>query len=208
LGWVVMRKDAGFTLVELLVTVSIIAILATMAAPSIGQSLANQRVKQAAFELAQTLKTARSNAILYRRALAVRPSYTGKTNSNWNGTSGLYNTNVPVASQALVSAASWYVFETGTTAATTTATDNRVTATSKVDSSVDVNLPNVVSIQFLPDSSVQTQATQGGAFTTTAQTQTFTVCSTNTNARANTGRQVSVSRFGNVTVSEKSTGVC
>jgi type IV fimbrial biogenesis protein FimT len=203
-----MRKHAGFTLIELLVTVSIIAILATLAAPSIGQSLANQRVKQAAFELAQTLKTARSNAILYRRALAVRSSYTGTTNRNWNGTAGLYNTNVPTASQALVSAASWYVFETGNTTATTTATNNRVTATSKVNSTVDVNLPNVVAIQFLPDSSVQTQATQNGAFTTIAQTQTFAVCSTNTSVRANTGRQVSVSRFGNITVSEKSTGVC
>lgn len=62
-----MRKHAGFTLIELLVTVSIIAILAALAAPSIGQSLANQRVKQAAFDLNAAFSQARYQAAMLRR---------------------------------------------------------------------------------------------------------------------------------------------
>jgi prepilin-type N-terminal cleavage/methylation domain-containing protein len=205
-----MRHNAGFTLIELLVVVAIIAIISTLAAPSIGQALANQQVKQATFELAQTLQTARSNAILYRRAIIVRSTYTTTAGRNWNGlTSGTpYQTSVPTAAQASLIGSSWYVLETGTNTALTTATDNRVTSTSRVNESVDVNNPNFIAIRFLPDSSVEIQATKDGLFTASTQTQTFSMCSNKTAARVPTGRQVIINRFGNVSVSEKSAGVC
>lgn len=207
-GSINMRHNAGFTLIELMVALSVMAIVAVLAAPSIGQTLANQQVKQAAFELAQTLQTARSNAIIYRRAIIVRSAYTGTANRNWNGSGGLYKTDVSTAQQNLVSNASWYVLETGTGVSTTASTNNRVSATSKVNTSVDVNLPNIVAFRFLPDASVEVQAVQDGAYSANTITRTFSVCPTNASAKASAGRQVIVNRFGNVTVSEKSTGVC
>ena len=210
LGRIDMRHNAGFTLIELLVVVAIIAIISTLAAPSIGQALANQQVKQATFELAQTLQTARSNAILYRRAVIVRSTYSTTTGRNWNGlvSGSPYQTSVPTEAQASLIGSSWYVLETGTNTALTTATNNRVTSTSRVNESVDVNNPNFIAIRFLPDSSVEIQATKDGAFTASTQTQTFSMCSNKTAARVPTGRQVIINRFGNVSVSEKSAGVC
>jgi prepilin-type N-terminal cleavage/methylation domain-containing protein len=205
-----MRHNAGFTILELMVVVAIIAILAVLAAPSIGQALANQQVKQAAFDLAQTFQTARSNAILYRRAIIVRSSYVSSAGRNWNGVvSGLpYQTSVPVAEQAKILNSSWYVLETGTDTDIGVSTNNRVSTVSTVSSAVDVNNPNGVALRFLPDATVEIQLSKDAAFTNSAVTQVFKVCSNNSAARLVTGREVSVNRFGNVTVSEKSTGVC
>lgn len=63
-------SSRGFTLVELLVTVAIIAILAGLAAPSFVQFLARQAVTSQANEFASALRTARSEAL--KRGLPVR----------------------------------------------------------------------------------------------------------------------------------------
>lgn len=67
-------NSQGFTLVELLITVAIIAILATVAAPSFLQTLANQRMKSAAYELSATFAEARYQAALQRVSMTVTSS--------------------------------------------------------------------------------------------------------------------------------------
>ena len=66
-----MKYSQGFTLVELLVTVSIISILAVVAAPSFLQTLANQRMKSAAYDLSATFAEARYQAALQRVTMNV-----------------------------------------------------------------------------------------------------------------------------------------
>lgn len=53
----------GFTLIELVVTVAIVAILATLAVPTMRDTVLNQQVKTAAFDVYSSLIYARSEAI-------------------------------------------------------------------------------------------------------------------------------------------------
>jgi type IV fimbrial biogenesis protein FimT len=56
------RAD-GFTLVELVTTITVIAVLATAAAPSFRQFMGNQRLRNAAYDLMTALAQTRSEAI-------------------------------------------------------------------------------------------------------------------------------------------------
>jgi prepilin-type N-terminal cleavage/methylation domain-containing protein len=58
-----MRKDTGFSLLELMVAIAIVAILSTIAVPGIIQWLPKHRVGSAARVVKSTLEFARSNAI-------------------------------------------------------------------------------------------------------------------------------------------------
>ena len=58
-----MSKTRGFTLIELIVTVSIVAILAALAVPSFTSLFARKRVEGLASELVTDLQYARSEAV-------------------------------------------------------------------------------------------------------------------------------------------------
>lgn len=66
------RGRGGFTLLELLVATAILALLATLTVPPLRQQIAQHRVRLAAAEVASTLWTARSGAVRYGVAVAVR----------------------------------------------------------------------------------------------------------------------------------------
>ncbi|MEJ6552266.1 GspH/FimT family pseudopilin [Psychrobacter pacificensis] len=61
----------GFTLIELMVTIAVLAIIVGIAAPSISTQLANQRVKATANTLANALKEAKVESILRRQNVTV-----------------------------------------------------------------------------------------------------------------------------------------
>lgn len=83
MGWQPKSKDetAGFTLVELIVTLAVLAILLTLAAPSYNSFIRNQRVKTAAFDLMSSINYARSEAI--KRNGDVSINATGDWTSGW-----------------------------------------------------------------------------------------------------------------------------
>ena len=70
--------SSGFTLIELMVTIAVMAIIAGIAAPSISNQLANQRVKSTAATLENALKEAKVESIIRRRE--VKLTYNNNNN--------------------------------------------------------------------------------------------------------------------------------
>ena len=64
-------SSSGFTLIELMVTIAVLAIIVSIAAPNISTQLANQRVKSTTATLANALKEAKVESILRRQNVTV-----------------------------------------------------------------------------------------------------------------------------------------
>ncbi len=62
----------GFTLVELVITIAIAAIFASLAAPGFRQLIASQRIRTASFDLVSALGYARSEAVKRNTPVALR----------------------------------------------------------------------------------------------------------------------------------------
>ncbi|RJG14674.1 GspH/FimT family pseudopilin [Massilia cavernae] len=73
----VTRRARGFTLSELMVTVAVLAILASVAAPSFNELIANQRAKGAASDLFSSLLRTRSEAIKRNMEVSLAPATAG-----------------------------------------------------------------------------------------------------------------------------------
>jgi len=65
------RPDRGFSLIEMLIVVGIIAVIAAVALPNIGQYIRNYKIKGAAQMVAGELQSARSRAIMSNTNLGV-----------------------------------------------------------------------------------------------------------------------------------------
>lgn len=77
------RTAFGFTLIELMIVVSIIAILAGLAAPSFSSLIAGQRARAAATNLNSALLKARSEAIKRNTNVTLSPNTAGDWQSGW-----------------------------------------------------------------------------------------------------------------------------
>lgn len=67
-----MHMGRGFTLIELIVTISIVGILVALVAPSFNQIIQKKNLEKSTRLLVLTLNQARSTAILERHAVTVK----------------------------------------------------------------------------------------------------------------------------------------
>lgn len=81
-----LRFVAGFTVLELMITITIIAIGLSLAVPSIRETIANNQVAVANNSIISAINLARSEAITRGNSVVVCPSTTGKkcNNGKWN----------------------------------------------------------------------------------------------------------------------------
>ena len=77
------RTQSGFTLVELMVVIVVLAILASIGIPGFQGIVAENRATSAANELLATLQFARSAAIAQSRPVTVRPTADGDWDGGW-----------------------------------------------------------------------------------------------------------------------------
>lgn len=66
-----MRPVRGFTLIELMVTIAVLAIIAMLAAPSFSDMISRQNLNSSADNLTATFSQARAKAVLERRNITV-----------------------------------------------------------------------------------------------------------------------------------------
>jgi len=76
-----VRVFAGFTLIEMLVTLTILGVLLTIVAPSFRQLILNQGIKTASFDLFSALEYARSEAIKRNDTTTLRAG--ASTDGTW-----------------------------------------------------------------------------------------------------------------------------
>ena len=68
----VQVSSSGFTLIELMVTIAVLAIIVSIAAPNISTQLANQRVKSTTATLENALKEAKVESRILRQPLTLK----------------------------------------------------------------------------------------------------------------------------------------
>ncbi|VAX43196.1 putative major pilin subunit [Acinetobacter calcoaceticus] len=85
-----ITPQEGFTLVELMVTIAVMAIIAMMAAPSMSNLLENKRLEGNQRDLINALSEAKSQAILGRQDVSINLNSTAlntPTSFNWKAAS-------------------------------------------------------------------------------------------------------------------------
>ncbi|MEM7054306.1 MAG: Tfp pilus assembly protein FimT/FimU [Pseudomonadota bacterium] len=79
-----MQHHSGFTLIELIIALAVLAILLSMAAPAMHDFQQRQKVVSTANELLAHIHLARTHAVSRRQITIVCPSSNGQTCSNAN----------------------------------------------------------------------------------------------------------------------------
>jgi type IV fimbrial biogenesis protein FimT len=78
-----MRIARGFTLIEMLVTLTVLAILMGVGVPSFRSFVAGQKVKTVSYDLMTALMQARSEAVKRNAIVTIAPVTAGDWTSGW-----------------------------------------------------------------------------------------------------------------------------
>lgn len=70
-SYIQRKTSSGFTLIELMVTIAVLAIIVSIAAPNISTQLANQRVKSTTATLHNALKEAKVESVIRRQNITL-----------------------------------------------------------------------------------------------------------------------------------------
>jgi prepilin-type N-terminal cleavage/methylation domain-containing protein len=81
-----MKTRKGFTLVELMVTIAVLAIIATLAAPNLSRTLKNTKVKTSSGDIFNFLQQARTEAVRLGKTVTICGSSDGSNCLNANRT--------------------------------------------------------------------------------------------------------------------------
>ena len=73
-----MKKNKGFTLIELMVTIAVLAIVAMIAAPNMSKAIAKRQIERTTTDFEKALTQARSDAVLSRKQITIHLSASGK----------------------------------------------------------------------------------------------------------------------------------
>ena len=68
---IMIKKQQGFTLLEIMMICAVVGVLATIAIPSIGEFIKNQRIKSQMYDLVNGMNIARSEAVKRRQTVTM-----------------------------------------------------------------------------------------------------------------------------------------
>ena len=93
------NKGLGFTLIELIIVITILGILTTVALPAFTGFIADQRIKTASFDVVATLMLARSEAIKRNTNVTVTP-VGSQWDNGWSVTATTGGATTTISQQA------------------------------------------------------------------------------------------------------------
>lgn len=79
----IMKKDTGFTLIELMISVAVLAIVLTIGVPSFREMIMNNRLTAAANEFATALSMTRLQAIKFGTGAVLQAPSTSPASNEW-----------------------------------------------------------------------------------------------------------------------------
>jgi type IV fimbrial biogenesis protein FimT len=177
------RHLCGLTMIELMVTLSVLVILTSLAAPSFIQTIASTRLSSATNELLATLTLAKSEAIKRGVRITVCPSTDGATcttNTNWANGWIVFNDITRVTNPVVDAGDGETVLQVG----------------QNLNDAITIrSLASARYVSFGPDGASKLIS---GAFSN----NTVRVCSTSTSlSNATRARDISIQRSGRIDVS-------
>ena len=127
-------SQKGFTLIELMVTVAVLGIIVSIAAPSMNLQFANMRIKSTTEALENALKEAKVESVIHRQDVVVSYNNNGATEGSISVGSirtYSYDANSTISEAANLTSVTFRPSKTASSSVTYTICDSNTSATSR-----------------------------------------------------------------------------